>query len=239
MDLTQTHAVFVDTSYTLISALRSNHTEAEAANEIARIYWPPVYAFLRRKGYNRDEAAELTQGFFAEKLIKNRLLDHADPNRGTVRSLIRKAITNYTIDEHRKAVSRGIPSNIPLESIFAESAPPDTIDPQTAFDHRWASAQLQEAMRRCERHYRNAGKDAHWDAFADRIYHPATASTEPTPLKLLAERLGFPTPANAAAAVQQVRKRSVAFLQEVVSESASPGTESDAEFRTITEILGV
>ncbi|MCA9277369.1 MAG: hypothetical protein KDA29_15255, partial [Phycisphaerales bacterium] len=59
------------------------------------------------------------------------------------------------------------------------------------------------------------------------------------PLKLLAERLGFPTPANAAAAVQQVRKRSVAFLQEVVSESASPGTESDAEFRTITEILGV
>lgn len=239
MDLTQTNAVFEQTSHTLIEALRDERTADEAATKITQIYWPPVYAYLRRKGYNRDEAAELTQGFFAEKVVKNRLLERLDPSRGTVRSLLCTAISNYTIDEHRKSVSRGKGCTIPLESIYAEGAPPETVDPQSAFDRRWAAAQLEEAMRRCEQHFRGTGKHTHWEAFADRIYNPTTRNTEPTPLNDLAPRLGFPAPANAAAAVQQVRKRSIAFLQEVISESASPGPPANAEFQSITKILGV
>src|SRR5688572_25254868 len=36
-------------------------------------YWYPLYAFVRRKGLSREEAEDLTQGFFAILLEKNYL----------------------------------------------------------------------------------------------------------------------------------------------------------------------
>ncbi len=36
-----------------------------ALSELCEAYWHPVYAFIRRKGYDPDRAADLTQGFFA------------------------------------------------------------------------------------------------------------------------------------------------------------------------------
>lgn len=239
MDLTQTHAVFEQTSQTLLGALRDEQTADDAIAEITRMYWPPVYAYLRRKGHPREQAAELTQGFFTEKVIQKQLLSKIDPTRGTLRGYLCSAISNYTIDEHRKGVTRGKAVTLPLDKVSTEAHAPSVADPQAAFDLQWAAVQLEEAMRRCEQHYRSTGKEQHWDAFMDRIYLPSVRNTTPTPLRELAEQLGFPAAANAAAAIQQVRKRSIAFLQEVISESSSPGPSSSVEFQKITEILGV
>jgi RNA polymerase sigma-70 factor (ECF subfamily) len=239
MNLTQTHAVFEQTSHTLLGALHDERTADEAIAEITRLYWPPVYAYLRRKGHPREQAAELTQGFFTEKVIQKRLLCRIDPSRGTLRGYLCSAISNYTIDEHRKNVTRGKSKTIPLEKVPMDAHAPESENPQAAFDLQWAAVQLEEAMRRCEQHYRSTGKDRHWEAFMDRVYLPSVRNTTPTPLRELAERLDFPAAANAAAAIQQVRKRAIAFLQEVISESSSPGPSSSAEFQKIIEILGV
>jgi RNA polymerase sigma-70 factor (ECF subfamily) len=48
------------------------------------MYWNPVFAFIRRSGYDRDEAQDLTQAFFALLLEKN-FLEVADPQRGRFR----------------------------------------------------------------------------------------------------------------------------------------------------------
>src|SRR5919109_5478152 len=48
-----------------------------ALSELCEVYWRPVYVFLRKQGYGREDAQDLTQGFFAH-FIKNRGYAHAD-----------------------------------------------------------------------------------------------------------------------------------------------------------------
>ena len=48
---------------------------------LCKAYWPPIYAFIRRNGYDRDHAEDLTQAFFVTMLEKN-YLAQADRERG-------------------------------------------------------------------------------------------------------------------------------------------------------------
>jgi RNA polymerase sigma-70 factor (ECF subfamily) len=41
--------------------------------ELCALYWPPVVAFIRRRGHDAAEAEDPTQGFFA------RLIEKGDP----------------------------------------------------------------------------------------------------------------------------------------------------------------
>ena len=241
MSLTQTHAQFEDTSYTLIGALKDEHKAEFAASELTRLYWPPVYSFLRHSGKNRDQAAEITQGFFYDKVLRLKFFERANPEDGRLRNLILTALKNYMIDEHRKEVVRGKGQLITLDSIIAEDQSADYAqlnqNPIQAFNARWASIQLDEAMRRCEDHFRSSGRDGHWEAFANRIYHPTIFNTTPTPLKELAPALGFATAADAASAVQLVKKRVLSFLREVVAESTDRPDLADLEFGEIMGML--
>jgi RNA polymerase sigma-70 factor (ECF subfamily) len=45
----------------------------EALGRLCRAYWPPLYAFIRREGYDATEAQDLTQEFFAQFLAKDYL----------------------------------------------------------------------------------------------------------------------------------------------------------------------
>ncbi len=44
-------------------------------------YWPPLYTFVRRRGYSSADAQDLVQGFF-EHLLKQNTLSRADRKRG-------------------------------------------------------------------------------------------------------------------------------------------------------------
>ena len=46
----------------------------EALEKLCRLYWWPLYGFVRRQGYAPEEAQDLTQGFFA-MLLERRDLD--------------------------------------------------------------------------------------------------------------------------------------------------------------------
>ena len=63
--------------------------EARAAlAELCRAYWYPLYAFIRRKGHGPDEAADLTQEYFA-RLLERGVLAAADPRKGRFRAFLR------------------------------------------------------------------------------------------------------------------------------------------------------
>ncbi len=49
----------------------------DALESLCRIYWPPVYAYARHRGYSPEHAEDLTQGFFA-KLLEKHYVDQAD-----------------------------------------------------------------------------------------------------------------------------------------------------------------
>jgi len=57
---------------------------------LCEVYWNPVYAFIRRSGYDCDQAQDLTRGSFA-LLIEKNFLEVADPQRGRFRMAVLSA----------------------------------------------------------------------------------------------------------------------------------------------------
>jgi len=54
---------------------------AVALEKLCGAYWHPLYAFVRGRGFDPEEARDLTQEFFA-RLLEKKWLKQADPARG-------------------------------------------------------------------------------------------------------------------------------------------------------------
>ena len=72
----------------------------EALASLCEAYWYPPYVFVRRRGIDRSEALDLTQGFFAELLEKD-FLDAVRPERGKFRSFLLAALKHLSLPETR------------------------------------------------------------------------------------------------------------------------------------------
>jgi DNA-directed RNA polymerase specialized sigma24 family protein len=224
------HSVeFQTTAWTLLGQLREGDpdTREAAMHSIVVRYWPAVYSAVRAMGRTRDDAADTTQSFFMDVVIKRGLFHGASPQRGRLRCLIRTAIKHFVIDYHRQQRAGGL-QFLNVAAIEHEETgvlANGSDDPDRAFDRRWAAAIIDEALVRCERHFHGTGKPAHWEIFHARCILPALHACEPLPMARLAAEYGFQSAAYATAAIDVVRKRFKALLGQVVSET----TEEDAE----------
>ena len=72
---TTREGLFASTRWTMVLNAGESQTPPDEAlsalSELCRIYWRPIFLFLRRQGSNPDDAQDLTQGFFAH-LIESR-----------------------------------------------------------------------------------------------------------------------------------------------------------------------
>src|SRR3954469_23337174 len=117
-------ARFGETAWTLVLAAgnASEPRAHQALAELCQVYWPPVYGYLRRRGYNRDDAQDLTQNFF-QHLIEDKTMRRAAPGRGRFRSFLLGALTRCLADEqaHLHAMKRGGNAQfISLDELAAE-----------------------------------------------------------------------------------------------------------------------
>src|SRR5262245_55447621 len=97
-------ARFVTTHWSVVLSAKTGATgEADVALErLCCIYWWPLYAFVRRRGYDPHEAQDLTQEFFARLLAKD-FLHSVDRSRGKFRSFLLAALENFMAKEWRRA----------------------------------------------------------------------------------------------------------------------------------------
>jgi len=104
---TTREGLFASTRWTMVlDAGESQTPPAEALSalsELCRIYWRPIFLFLRRQGSNPDDAQDLTQGFFAH-LIESRAYARADPDKGRFRSFLLGALKHFVA--HARAHDR-------------------------------------------------------------------------------------------------------------------------------------
>lgn len=61
---------------------------------LCRTYWYPLYVFVRRKGYNHEDASDLTQAYFANFLGK-RFLKSVDANLGKFGTFLLTSMTHF------------------------------------------------------------------------------------------------------------------------------------------------
>ncbi|SRR6266568_4658194 len=95
---------FTTTHWSVVVAAgqRNSLHSAEALEVLCRQYWPPVYAFIRRRGQQPDDAQDLTQEFFARLLEKN-FVQSADASKGKFRTFLLTAVTRFLINDRERA----------------------------------------------------------------------------------------------------------------------------------------
>lgn len=237
MDLRQSEATFPDTMWSLVTHAENEADAActRARQALASVYWPAVYAYLRHTGRGRDEAEELTQAFFSDVVAGRALLSGVTRERGRLRTLIISALKNYMVDVHRRKVARRADCTWSLDAPNFEPEENrtrlgDGESPEVGFDRRWAAALVSEALHRCLAHFVSSGRGEHWRLFEARILRPIAGPTDPPPLAVVANEFGFRSAADAAAAVQVVKKRLEAIMREVAAETTAPGDDAEDEW---------
>lgn len=159
---------FQTTRWSLVLAAGdASAPDAHAALQtLSQGYWYPLYAYARRRGASPDDAADLTQEFFA-RLIEGELLQTADPRKGRFRTFLLTIFQRFLASdyERRQALKRG--GNRPLLSIDAGEGerryafePVDLATPELLFERRWALTLLEHVLGLLEQEYRQKGKGA-------------------------------------------------------------------------------
>src|SRR5207245_7637567 len=99
---TERHAEFPGTKWSVIQRAAAHSPASQAALEdLCRVYWPPLYGFLRRSGHSPEEAQDLVQGYLA-RLLEREDLTTISPERGRFRSYLLSGLRNFLVSESRR-----------------------------------------------------------------------------------------------------------------------------------------
>jgi DNA-directed RNA polymerase specialized sigma24 family protein len=189
--------------------------EARAAlAELCGAYWYPIYAFIRRKGHDPDEALDLTQDYF-KRLLETGVLASADHRQGRFRAFLRTDCAFFLSHHHeqRRALKRGGGRTaLPFDARDAEGRylrePVDATTPERLFDQTWTFNLLDEVLKQLAREYADTGRATHFDILQDAIGKP----TRLVSYADLADRMRTSEGA-VQQAVQRLRKRYKAILR--------------------------
>jgi RNA polymerase sigma factor (sigma-70 family) len=157
-------AAFTTTHWSVVLEAQGESPAAqEALEKLCRTYWRPIYGFVRRQGARSEDAADLTQGFFA-LLLERKDLNTVRKEKGRLRSYLLTSLKNFLTDERRRvmAIKRGKGQRlIPLDEIReGERIDVERSDRLTAdqiYERRWAFTVLEQVMARLRDEYRSAG----------------------------------------------------------------------------------
>ncbi len=211
-------AGFPDTHWSLFrSPQASEEQRRNAIERLARLYWQPVYAYIRARWRRTSEdALDLTQEFFL-RLLDGRLIGDADPTRGRFRAFLKASLDHFVINQARAdgALARGGDSR---RLSLGSDLRPDQLDvpndepPEEALDRHWRRAVLDQAIALLDSRYA-ASNRAHYIALFRR-YDLATGP-RPTREELAAEfQL---THIDVDTCVRRVRQDLVAAVREVLA----------------------
>jgi RNA polymerase sigma factor (sigma-70 family) len=158
---------FATTRWSLVLAASADASSAGAHEALATLcetYWYPLYAFLRSRGYDAEDAQDLTQAFFA-RLLEKHAISQADPTRGRFRSFLLASLKHFAANERDRDMAKKRGGGAPMLSLEVEGAegrfqmePPSDETPERIFDRRWALTLLGRVMSRLEAEMSESGR---------------------------------------------------------------------------------
>ena len=209
---------------------------AEALEKLCRAYWYPLYAYVRRQGYAPADAQNLTQEFFS-RLLENKQLRTADPERGRFRSFLLTVLKRLLISEwrHEHRQKRGGDALVfSLDEQEAEDRyhhePADAATPETLFERRWAETVLERVLARLEAEYRR-----HPLGFAN-LQPYLVEDKGAAPFAETAVRLGV-TESALKAVVYRLRCRYGELFHEEIAHTVAQPEDIDDEIRHLLVVL--
>jgi RNA polymerase sigma factor (sigma-70 family) len=236
---------FAPTHWSVILAAGGNQDTSDIAaaalTQLCETYWPPLYSFVRSRGYTVHDAQDLTQSFFAY-LIEHKIYARADRQKGRFRSFLLASLKNFLADasDRERTLKRGGgQSFLPLhdeqakeaESLFQTHSATSSED--RIFDRSWADALVAAGLERLAAIYRSEGKEKLFEEL--KIY--LTGSSDPLPAyEELAARLGL-VASTLRSHVTRLRARYRDALRTEVRRTVENEAEVDEELHELLRVL--
>ena len=234
---------FQTTQWTAIEAagLDSRHNRV-VLEDLLRRYWKPVYCYLRRKGYDNEQAKDLTQGFFHEIVLGRELIRRADRSKGRFRTLLLTALDRYLTSVHRKQTAqKRIPKDRLVHLEHGDSAQlPAAVDGLTSedsFNYVWVSQLLDRMLTEVHAECCRGEMTVHWEVFAARVLQPIMEGTEAPALAQICNKYGIADTLKASNMIFAVKRRFQAALRRHLRESVASEAEVSEEMQELSKFL--
>ena len=131
---------FQTTRWNLVRSAR----DRSSLNDLIKIYWKPLYFFVRQRGFDNETAKDIVQGFLA-RLIERQSILKADPSRGRFRTFLLTALSNFIKDWSRTNVRKRSGGGQPMLSLDFSRGESDyaanvsqSETPEIALNRAWA-----------------------------------------------------------------------------------------------------
>jgi len=223
----------------VLSARQAGEEESSRAlSDFCEVYWPPLYAFLRRRGYSSADAQDYVQGFFAYLLAEG-TLSRADQEKGRLRTFLLTSLRNYVSDEHDRArtLKRGGGRQIlSFDELRPETEAAMTstsyLDDVTTYDLTWASNVARRAWKRLREALAAEGKEKWLDELKPFIAGGGAEQNHDE----VAARLGVPVN-TLRTWLSRLRQRFRGLLRTEVANTVSDPADIDEELHYLHRIL--
>ncbi len=231
---------FETTHWSMIVAAGQSDTSrsAVAMQQLCERYWFPLYAFVRRRGYDEHRAQDLIQDFFL-RVIEKGVVAAADPHRGRFRTFLLKSLENFVANESAKATTLrrgGSRTTWSLDLRDAEGRlahqAVDEMTPEAEFNRRWALQVLDRVLQQLESEFAAEGKADEFEALRPYL----STDSQRLPYASVAEQRGI-SAGSVKVAVHRMRRKYRNRLEaEIIDTLASPD-EVEQEIHALFKAL--
>lgn len=241
---------FTATQWSVIVAASETKADPEisraALAQLCQTYWPPLYTYVRARGYPRHDAQDLTQGFFAY-LIEHKIYARTDRQKGKFRSFLLASLKNFLSDarDREQTLKRGGGREfVPLhesqteaaESLFhthTSSQNGAALTEERLFERSWAETLVATVLDRVAAAYKAEGKEKLYAELETFL----TIGATPLPTYAeLAARLSIAEP-TLRSHVTRLRARYRELLRAEVCRTVNTEAEVDGELRELLRVL--
>lgn len=217
---------------------RSSPDSRRALESLCEAYWYPLYAYVRRRVSDVNDAHDLTQAFFAELLTKN-YVGAAKAERGRFRAFLLTSLKHFLSKERERANAQkrgGGNTSIPLDFESADTRyriePTRGLTAEQIYDREWALALLGRILQRLESEAAEAGKSEQFEELKAFLIGEHAGSTYAD----AAARLNT-TEAAVKMAASRLRRRYRELLREEIAETLNAKEDVDDEISNLFATL--
>lgn len=163
---------FPSTRHSLLEAAGADGAlPKEALDQVAALYWKPVYKYIRlqwRK--DNEEAKDLTQSFFASALERG-FFQQFDPRKASFRTYLRMALDRFAANEHAAAHRQKRGGAAPAMSLDSDGAGAEALrcadTPEDVFHREWQRQLFTLAVEDLHAHCRETGRQLQFQIFEE------------------------------------------------------------------------
>jgi hypothetical protein len=197
--------------------------------ELCERYWKPLYTYLRARGFSNEDAKDLVQGFFTERVLGREFIGRVDRTKGRFRNFLLVALRHYVINVQKK-------TRKPVR--FDEESEEPTIDDsaEDEFSRAWADTLLQEVLQELELEYHRKGQDSYWQLFHEWLLEPRIGDDRKD-MTLIGSKCGFVNPAHAYRVICRMKARFREVLRGRLRTLAGSEMEIDREINEFISLF--